>query len=91
MNKKVIDVNSLKLVVMQKLVDSLKGYLDFGFFQLILLKMAEKSVSVSFQVLQASESWSKYTTAMIKYPIFSVASIKLGIVCHIAQMQEGKR
>ena len=25
-------------------------------------KMAEKNVSASFQVLQAPESWSKYTT-----------------------------
>ena len=36
-------------------------------------KMAEKNVSTSFRVLQAPESWSKYTTHKVKDGLITLA------------------
>ena len=68
----------LKLIYMQKLFDSLKGYLEFVFFSFSwfqaknnwktfemnrkILKMAPESVWTSFRVLPAPKSWSKNKT-----------------------------
>ena len=49
-------VYSSKLDDMQKLVDSLRGYLEIVIFLLIFY------VSTSFWVRAAPKSWSKYTT-----------------------------
>ena len=72
-------VYSSKLVDMQKLVDSLRGYLKFVFFRLYFCfemnkkgwQTAEKKDSTSFWVLQAPKSWWKYTTIVEKYNYFN--------------------
>ena len=75
-----IFVYSSKLVDIQKLVDSLRGYLEMVFFQWFFekrLKMAEKSVLTSFGVCAAPKSWSKCTTTVFTFGVTNMASCNL--------------
>ena len=65
--QKHVFVYSSKQVDMQKLVDSLRGYLKIVFFRFVdfrceRLKNGWKNVFTSFSVHAAPKSWLKYTT-----------------------------